>query len=66
MRSAQHRVSELRQAAPSPGSALNLKIETRGALKGTVDRDTLELMRAVLRPIPSAELSQSDLGLLGR
>jgi len=49
LRSAQHRVSELRQAAPSPGSALNLKIETRGALKRTVDRHTLELMRLLVR-----------------
>jgi hypothetical protein len=49
----------------APGSALNLKIETRSVLKGTVDGDTLELTRAVLRPIPPAELAQSDPGPSG-
>ena len=47
------------------GSVLELTIKTRSQLKGTVDGDTLELTRAVLRPIPAAELAQSDPGPTG-
>src|SRR5678816_3996940 len=44
------------------GSVVQLKIVNRNSLKGTVDGDTFELTRAVLRPIPAAEMSQSDAG----
>jgi hypothetical protein len=47
------------------GTTLDLKIQTRSLLKGTVDGTPLELTRAVLRPIPAAEMSQSDPGPTG-
>jgi hypothetical protein len=47
------------------GSVMDLKIINRGRLTGTVDGDTLELVRAVLRPIPASELAQSDPGPTG-
>jgi hypothetical protein len=49
----------------APGSVLNLRIVTRSLLRGTVDGDTLELRRAVLRSIPPAELAQFDSGPTG-
>ena len=48
-----------------PGSLLELKITNRSLLKGTLDGDTVELARDVLRPIPAAELAQSDAGPTG-
>jgi len=45
-----------------PGSVVDLKIVNRRVLKGTVDGDALELARAMLRPIPAAEMAQSDPG----
>ncbi len=42
------------------GSTLDLKIVSRNALRGTVDGSPLELARAVLRPIPPAEMAQSE------
>ena len=47
------------------GSGLELKISKANLLKGTVDGDALELTRAVLRPIPAAEMAQSDAGPTG-
>lgn len=47
------------------GSVVELKIMTRSRLKGMVDGATLELTRAVLRPIPAAEMAQSDAGPTG-
>ncbi len=47
------------------GSVVDLKIKTRSLLTGTVDGDALSLMRAVLRPIPAAEMAQSDPGPTG-
>ena len=47
------------------GSVVELKIMTRSRLKGMVDGATLELNRAVLRPIPAAEMAQSDAGPTG-
>lgn len=47
------------------GSVVELKIVTLRHLKGTVDSDTLELVRAVQRPIPPAEAAQSDGGPTG-
>jgi hypothetical protein len=47
------------------GSILDLKIQTRSLLNGTVDGAPLELTRAVLRPIPAAEMAQSDPGPTG-
>lgn len=47
------------------GSVVDLKIMNRSTLKGTVDGDVLLLTRAVLRPIPAAEMSQSDPGPAG-
>jgi len=41
-------------------SVVDLTIATRSLLKGTVDGATLELVRSVLRPIPAAEMQQSD------
>lgn len=49
----------------APGSVVELKIVNRSLLKGTVDGATLELARAVLRPIPAAEMTQSDAGPTG-
>jgi hypothetical protein len=49
----------------APGSKVDLKILTRNALKGSVDGATLELTRAVLRPIPPAEMAQFDAGPAG-
>ena len=46
----------------APGSKVDLKILTRNVLKGSVDGATLELTRAVLRPIPAAEMAQFDAG----
>jgi hypothetical protein len=48
-----------------PGSTLELKIQSRNRLTGTVDGDALELVRNVLRPIPAPELAQSDPGPSG-
>ena len=48
-----------------PGSVVDLKIINRRLLRGTVDGDPLELARAVLRPIPAAEMAQSDPGPKG-
>ena len=48
-----------------PGSVVDLKIVNRRLLTGTVDGDPLELDRAVLRPIPAAEMAQSDPGPAG-
>lgn len=47
------------------GSVVDLKIKSRSLLTGTVDGDTLSLTRAVLRPIPAAEMAQSDAGPTG-
>jgi hypothetical protein len=47
------------------GSVVDLKIVNRSQLKGTVDGSALDLVRAVLRPIPAAELVQSDAGPTG-
>ena len=47
------------------GSVVELKIFTRSHPKGTVDGDTLELVRSVLRPLPAAEMAQSDSGPAG-
>jgi len=47
------------------GSVVELTIVKRGLLAGTVDGDTLELKRSVLRPIPPAEMAQSDPGPTG-
>ena len=47
------------------GSILDLKIKTRSLLNGTVDGAPLELTRSVLRPIPAAEMAQSDPGPTG-
>jgi hypothetical protein len=49
----------------APGSTLILKILNRNRLKGTIDGDVLELTRAVLRPIPAAELGLHDPGPTG-
>ncbi len=49
----------------APGSVIDLKIANGNLLKGSLDGDTLELARAVLRPIPAAELGQSDVGPTG-
>jgi hypothetical protein len=49
----------------APGSVVDLKIVTRSLLKGAVDGSTLELARSVLRPIPAAEMQQSDPGPTG-
>jgi len=46
-------------------SALALKIINRSRLVGTVGSDSLELIRAVLRPIPASELATSDAGPTG-
>ena len=47
------------------GSVVDLKIVNRSLLKGTIDGVPLELARTVLRPIPAAELAQSDPGPAG-
>lgn len=47
------------------GSVIDLKIHNRSLLKGTVDGEPLVLARAVLRPIPAAEMAQSDAGPTG-
>jgi len=47
------------------GSVVDLKIINRSHLKGTVDGDALELMRAILRPISATEMAQSDSGPTG-
>jgi Uracil DNA glycosylase superfamily. len=49
----------------SSGSVVALKMVSRSRLTGTVDGATLELTRAVLRPIPPSELAQSDPGPSG-
>lgn len=46
-------------------SVVQLKIVNRSRLTGTVDGDALGLERAVLRPIPAAEMAQSDPGPTG-
>jgi len=47
------------------GSTTDLKIVNRSSLKGTVDGTAIELTRNVLRPIPAAEMAQSDAGPTG-
>ena len=47
------------------GSVVDLRIVNRSLLKGTVDGAPLELARAVQRPIPAAEMAQSDPGPAG-
>ena len=47
------------------GSVADLKIVNRRVLSGTVDGQTVEMTRAMLRPIPSAEMAQSDPGPTG-
>jgi hypothetical protein len=47
------------------GSVVTLRISSRNVLTGVVDGDTLELTRAILRPIPPAEHAQSDPGPSG-
>jgi hypothetical protein len=47
------------------GSKVTLKIVNRSRLTGTVDGDTIELLRATLRPITGAEMAQSDPGPTG-
>jgi hypothetical protein len=47
------------------GSVVDLRIVNRSLLKGTVDGDTLELARTVLRPILAGEMAQSDPGPAG-
>src|SRR5262249_19197284 len=47
------------------GSVMDLKIKTRSLLTGTVDGAALQLTRSVLRPIPAAEMAQSDPGPSG-
>src|SRR5687768_16777906 len=47
------------------GSVVQLKIVNRNTLSGDVDGTPLELTRAVLRPIPAAEMAQSDPGPTG-
>ncbi|HEX5075923.1 MAG TPA: uracil-DNA glycosylase family protein [Gemmatimonadaceae bacterium] len=47
------------------GSVVQLKIVNRRHLEGTVDGDKFDLTRAVLRPIPAAEMAQSDAGPTG-
>jgi hypothetical protein len=47
------------------GAPLALKIVNRSRLKGTIAGDPLDLVRSVLRPIPAAELAQSDAGPTG-
>ncbi len=42
-----------------------LTIVNRGRIVGSVEGDALELVRAVLRPIPAAEMAQSDAGPQG-
>ena len=47
------------------GSVLELKIVKRSLLRGKVEGAPLELVRAVLRPIPPAERAQFDAGPAG-
>src|SRR4029450_5047365 len=47
------------------GSVVDLKIINRSHLKGTVDGNSLELVRAILRPISPTEMAQSDSGPTG-
>jgi hypothetical protein len=47
------------------GSVVDLKLVDRNQLNGTIDGSALELVRAVLRPIPAAEIAQSDGGPIG-
>src|SRR6266480_4178472 len=47
------------------GSVVEVKIINRSLLKGTVDSETLELAREVLRTIPAGEMAQSDPGPTG-
>jgi hypothetical protein len=47
------------------GSVVDLKLVDRNQLNGTIDGSALELVRAVLRPIPAAEIAQSDPGPIG-
>jgi hypothetical protein len=57
--------SKTKLRGTTSGSVVDLKIVNRTLLKGTVDGDTLELARAVLRTIPTAERAQSDPGPTG-
>lgn len=52
-------------AGKAPGSSLDLRIVNRNQLTGSVDGKTMALSRAVLRPIPAAEMAQSDAGPTG-
>ena len=47
------------------GSVADLKIVNRRVLSGTVDGEKVEMTRAMLRPIPAAEMAQSDPGPTG-
>jgi hypothetical protein len=49
----------------SGASSLTLRIASRNVLTGTLAGDPLQLSRTVLRPIPAAELAQSDPGPAG-
>ena len=51
--------------SPQSGSTLSLKIINRSELKGTLRGKPFELDRLVMRPIPAAEMAQSDLGPVG-
>lgn len=47
------------------GTSLELRIVNRRQLRGTADGEPVQLDREVLRPIPPAELAQSDSGPTG-
>ena len=47
------------------GSVADLKIVNRRVLNGTVDGEKVEMTRAMLRPLPAAEMAQSDPGPTG-
>lgn len=51
--------------AKSGNTSLELKLVNRSRLTGSVGADALELTRNVLRPIPAAEMAQSDPGPKG-
>ena len=54
---------ELRGTAT--GSVADLKIVNRRVLSGTIDGEKVEMARVMLRPIPAAEMAQSDPGPTG-
>ncbi len=49
----------------SSGSVIELKVVNGNLLRGTLDGDPVELSRAVLRPIPAAEMAKFDPGPKG-